>query len=65
MEKRCIYFVNRRCFRVCCSVFDCATGNVSVCDLYRGGDMFARRRVGPMRVSIFSKHVVERRRRSF
>jgi len=66
MEKRCIYFVNRRCFRVSCSIFDSASGSVSVCGVHPNPDgLLMRRRVAPVCVSIFSKHVVERRWRGF
>lgn len=61
MGRNCIYFPNVRCFRLSCSGFDCATGNVTVCDLNRGDDMFARRKVAPVHGSIFSKHVLRRR----
>jgi len=61
MIKPCIYFVTCECFRSSCSVFDCVTGNVTVCEWYRGGDMSASRRVGFSRVSVFSKHVVRRK----
>lgn len=54
--KACKYHPEKRCYRSSCSVFDCVSGNVSVCPLFRGGDMFASRKVSPANVSAFSKH---------
>ena len=53
--KFCRFYPERRCYHSSCSIFSSVSGNVSVCGLYRGGDMFARRSVAPIHVSIFSK----------
>lgn len=46
----CRYDLSRRCFHnLCCSIFDRSTGNVTVCELFRGGRMFSRRRVVELR----------------
>ena len=66
MTKQCKY-QDIRCYRSSCDIFNPVSGNVEVCGLYRGGDMFARRRVGGSAVSIFNllDGRVERRRRGF
>lgn len=54
--RKCRYDPDKRCYRSSCSFFDCSSGNVSVCPLFRGGDMFVSRKVSPASVSIFNKH---------
>jgi hypothetical protein len=54
--KRCRYDSSKRCFHWCCGIFNRVSGNVSVCPLFRGGEMFAPRKVAPSVVSVFSKH---------
>jgi hypothetical protein len=59
--KFCKYRLGRRCFRSCCSVFDCSTGDVGVCPLH--GDpsgLLTPRLRKPVLVSIFSKHHARR-----
>jgi hypothetical protein len=55
----CRYDSSRRCFRnLSCSVFDPATGLVSVCVFFRGGNFSASRKVVPVLRSGWSKHRV-------
>lgn len=61
MVKMCRFYPDRRCYHLSCGIFSSVSGNVEVCSLYRGGDMFACRKVAPVHVSIFSKHVLRRR----
>ena len=55
MVKMCRYDPDRRCFHLSCSLFDRLSGNVSVCPLFDGGDLFSPRKVCVDRGSIFSK----------
>ena len=43
--KRCKWNSSKRCYHSSCSIFDPISGNVFVCPLFRGGDMFASRSV--------------------
>jgi len=58
--KLCRFYPDRRCFHSSCDLIS-SSGVVSVCGLYGGGDKFSRRKVGPVYVSVFSKHHVERK----
>lgn len=44
--KICKYDSNKRCYHSSCSLFDCASGSVSVCPLHPNGyGFFMRRKV--------------------
>jgi hypothetical protein len=55
VERRCKYHPAKRCWHGSCSLI-AEDGSVSVCPLFRGGDFFARRRVGVVLRPLFSKH---------
>lgn len=55
MTKLCKFNSDRRCYHDSCSLID-LMGNVSVCLLFRGGDMFTARKVGVVLRPLFSKH---------
>jgi len=48
----CKFDFRLRCYHSSCDLFNCNSGNVSVCPLFRGGSMSASRRVAPVRVSV-------------
>jgi len=60
MVEFCRFYPDKRCFHSSCSIFDCVSGNIFVCPLFRGGDMFTLRKITPVHVSVFSKHVLRR-----
>ena len=45
MVKYCRFHPELRCYHSSCGVYDRLTGNVSVCPLFEGGEMFASRKV--------------------
>lgn len=54
----CRYDLSKDCFHNgVCSIFDVASGNVSLCPLFEGRPMFSSRKVAPVHVSLFSKHL--------
>jgi uncharacterized protein YbbK (DUF523 family) len=54
----CRYDSSRRCFHnLCCSIFDAASGSVSVCPFFRGGDFHTPHRAGLQLHSISNKHL--------
>lgn len=54
--KMCKYHSDKRCYHSSCDFMD-GMGNVVVCPLFSGGDMFTRRSVKPVLVSVWSKHL--------
>ena len=63
--KRCRFDDTKFCYYSQCDLIS-PFGVVSVCGLHPNPDgLLMRRRVAPVCVSIFSKHVVERRWRGF
>lgn len=57
LAKACKFNPDLRCFHLSCSIFNPASGCISVCSLFRGGNFFASRKVvSRVPVSPFSKH---------
>jgi hypothetical protein len=61
MAKMCRYYPAKRCYHDSCSVFDCASGLVTVCGLhpYPSG-FFAHKKVVRVLQPLFSKHFARR-----
>jgi hypothetical protein len=51
--KHCLFDSSKRCYKSNCDVIS-ASGSVSVCRFYRGGDKFTPRKSGGCPISIFS-----------
>ena len=45
MVKPCKFDSSKRCYHSSCFIFDCVSGGVLVCVLYRGGKLFTPRKV--------------------
>lgn len=57
--KVCRFDKSKRCYHSSCSWLS-GSGEVILCPLYHGGDMFSSRRVGFQLRGVFDKHALRR-----
>jgi len=58
--KKCKYHPEKRCYHSSCSIFDSRSGNVVLCPLFHGGELFTPRKVGVVLHGVFDKRFLRR-----